>query len=71
VGAVPGDDLVTPSVDGVAQSADLDGHRGVGEVADDVVDPGGGECRVGVVEYGADNFLSDNRPSGLGVSGVR
>jgi hypothetical protein len=59
---VPGDDLVPPPADGAAEPAHLDGHLGVGEVADDLVHPCFGEGRVGVVVDLADDFLSVNRP---------
>lgn len=49
VGPVSGDDLVTPAGDRAAEPADLEGHGTVGEVAHDLVDPLGGELRVGVV----------------------
>ena len=68
---MPDDDLVAPPFDRPSEPLQLDGHLCVGEVADDVVDPGGGEVGVGVVVCLADDLLSDNRPSGLGVSGVR
>ncbi len=64
---VPGDDLVLPAHDGAPEAAHLDGHVDVGEVADDVVDPLSRELRIGVVVDLTDDFLSDNRPSGLGV----
>ena len=57
MGVVPGDDLVTPASDRAAEAADLDGHRLVGEVAGDVVDPGRGEFGVGVVVCLADHLF--------------
>ena len=71
VGVVPGDDLVSPTFDGASEAADLERHLGVGEVSADVVDPGSGDVGVGVVVDLTDDFLSDNRPSGRVVSGVR
>src|SRR5689334_6706461 len=45
--AVPGDDLVAPAADGAAKAAHLEGHLGVGEVADDLVNPRLRHGRVG------------------------
>ena len=57
VGAMPCDDLVPPSADRAAESLHFGRHLGVGEVAADVIDPGGGEVGIGVIVCLTDHFF--------------
>jgi hypothetical protein len=68
---MPGADLISPPGDGAAETAHLGRHLWVRQVAADLGDPLGCELGVGVVIDLTNHLLSDNRPSGLVVSGVR
>ena len=67
----PCGDLCSPVLDGPSEAANLDGQRLISEVADDLSDPLVGESGVAVGVCLTNDFLSDNRPSGSVVSGVR
>lgn len=69
--AMPRGDLVLPADDRAAEPSDFGWARVVLEVDAELGDEHcGGVCVADVVDR-AQHFLSDNRPSGLVVSGVR
>jgi hypothetical protein len=54
---VPGHDLIPPRLDGAPEPADLERHLGIGEVADDLIDPRLSQRGVGAVVDLTDHFL--------------
>ena len=54
---VPCGDLCSPLLDGPSEASNLDGHRLISEVADDLSNPGVGELRIGVGVCLTDHFL--------------
>ena len=48
---MPGHDLVTPLRDSAAEATHLDRHFAVGEVTDDLINPGDSQGFVGVLVW--------------------
>src|SRR5262245_62882684 len=57
MGAMPGHDLIPPPADAAPEPSHLEGHLGVGEVTDELIDPRLRQLGVAVVVDLADNLL--------------